>query len=847
VSGLLWPCFAVSGAAALGLELLWMRSAALVLGATAPTAATVLATYFAGLGLGAALARGGARRPVARYGLLELGAAAGALWSLAVFRLLAAGRAQEALASGGLTARLAAVVLALLPATLCLGATLPVLGQVLAAFSVGRRGGLLYAFNTLGGAAGIAALGFGLPALIGVRGSYLAVAAVSALVGVVALAVGDGASPAPERAAAPEPALAPVRLRLVAAGSGALGLGLEVLWIRLFAQVLHNSVYSFAAVSLVFLCALAAGAALAALLLGRAVPAAVAGGALLGAAAATVAGVWMFVRSTDGLAYVGMHTGLGEYVLRIVALAAVTAGPGALASGAVLPALWAAFGERGGAARPLGDLIAANTLGAVAGALLAGFVVLPSIGLRAGFLVAAAAYVVLADLVAPAPTRLRAPGYAVLLAVVALDPVRAPLTHLASGETLRALAEGAAGIVTVVDTGDDLQLRLDNYYVLGGSAAATGERRQGLLPLLLHPAPHRVAFVGMATGITASAGPALGVEQTTVVELVPEVAAMAQAHFGAWNAALLRRPDVRLVVDDGRRWLAASAERFDVVVSDLFIPWHAGAGSLYAREMFETVARRLSPGGVFCQWLPLYQLTREEFDAIARTFVAVFPEASLWRNDFYPDRPVFGLVGLLAPRALDLDHVGERLAALPEWSRDPLLATPEGLAMLHLGDLAAARGLIASGPLNTDDRPLIEFLAPRLTRMSAAGDKDWFTGEALAEFTDALAERVAAAPGGLLPATDAVTAARRAGAALYRYALAARGGDAGAAARYEAQVRQLVPEVVALGERESSVATLADARRTLGTLRTEQERVARELEAMERRLGDLAGSRGDDP
>src|SRR5439155_26189245 len=102
-------------------------------------------------------------------------------------------------------------------------------------------------------------------------------------------------------------------------------------------------------------------------------------------------------------------------------------------------------------------------------------------------------------------------------------------------------------------------------------------------------------------------------------------------------------------------------------------------------------------------------------------------------------------------------------------------------------------------------------------------------GEALAAFTDALAER----PDGLRPAPAAVASARRAGAARYRYALAARRGDEGGAARYEAEVRQLVPEVVALGERASSVATLADARRTLGTLRTEQERVARELEAME--------------
>src|SRR5207247_5122378 len=195
----------------------------------------------------------------------------------------------------------------------------------------------------------------------------------------------------------------------------------------------------------------------------------------------------------------------------------------------------------------------------------------------------------------------------------------------------------------------------------GGSAAATNERRQGLLPLLLHPAPRRAAFIGMATGITASAGAALGVEETTVIELVPEVARLAATEFATWNAQLLERPGVRLVVDDGRRYLVTTAERYDVGVGALFNPWHAGAGSLYAREMFETVAGRLAPGGLFCQWLPLYQLTREEFDVIARPFVAVFPDVTLWRNDFYPDRAVAGLVGRLTPGTVDLDRVAARI------------------------------------------------------------------------------------------------------------------------------------------------------------------------------------------
>jgi spermidine synthase len=188
-------------------------------------------------------------------------------------------------------------------------------------------------------------------------------------------------------------------------------------------------------------------------------------------------------------------------------------------------------------------------------------------------LVAAVVYVLLADLLAPSQSRLRPLAYAVLLAIVIANPPRTPLVHLRSeGETLRDMLEGAGGIVTVTESGGDLQLRLDNYYVLGRSATAVGERRQGLLPLLLHPDPRRVAFIGLATGISASAGLALGIEKTTVIELVPEVATAARVHFAPWNAKLLERPDVRLVLDDGRRYLAASQDHFDVIVSDLFVP-----------------------------------------------------------------------------------------------------------------------------------------------------------------------------------------------------------------------------------------------------------------------------------
>jgi spermidine synthase len=375
--------------------------------------------------------------------------------------------------------------------------------------------------------------------------------------------------------------------------------------------------------------------------------------------------------------------------------------------------------------------------------------------------------------------------------------------------------------------------------VLGGTAAATNQRRQGLLPLLLHPEARRVAFVGLATGITASAGPALGVQETTAIELVPEVAALARRYFAPWNAGVLERPDVRLVLDDGRRHLAATGDQFDVVVSDLFIPWHASAGNLYAREMYETVARRLTPGGLFCQWLPLYQLTREEFDIIVRTFLAVFPQASLWRGDFYPSAPIVGLVGQLAPQPVDLGRLGERLRNLPEWSRDSLLTSPQGLIMFYAGDLTRTADLFAKAPLNTDDRPLIEFLAPQLTRVTAAGDKDWFIGEMLAAFYDTLDARLSGTHDAFFPASDEVEAARRAGSALYHYALAAAQHDEVTATHLQAEIGKLVPEVIQAAESQDSGAHLTEARQALVGLRAEQEQVHQRLEEMEQRLREI--------
>jgi hypothetical protein len=164
--------------------------------------------------------------------------------------------------------------------------------------------------------------------------------------------------------------------------------------------------------------------------------------------------------------------------------------------------------------------------------------------------------------------------------------------------------------------------------------------------------------------------------------------------------------------------------------------------------------------------------------------------------------------------------------------------------MLSVGNLRGVADLFATAPLNTDDRPLLEFLAPRLTRMTAAGDKDWFTGEALAAFYDILAERLRGTPDPLLPLSEEVAAARRAGTALARYALAAARHDDRTAARWQAEVRALVPDVMLAAESDDPGVSPATARQELQGLRAEQERVRQRLEDMERRLKAITSAPG---
>jgi len=231
-------------------------------------------------------------------------------------------------------------------------------------------------------------------------------------------------------------------------------------------------------------------------------------------------------------------------------------------------------------------------------------------------------------------------------------------------------------------------------------------------------------------------------------------------------------------------------------VADLFVPWQAGTGALYAREHFEAARAHLAPGGIFCQWLPLYQLSAEEVAVIAATFLDVFPDAFALRGDFFASHPILALVGGAGPLpdAATLAEGTRRLGAAgigDRWVTDPL-----GILALYVAPLAPSAALWRATPRNSDDRPVIEFLAAR-THAGRAGKEAPLTGIAFAGFAKGLREAAGAA-GALRALAEPARRAGDGGHALQvAGALHSAGRDAAAGQALATAAALLPPELFA--------------------------------------------------
>ncbi len=745
---LLLACFFLSGFAALLYQTAWTRELSFVFGTSDLAVAAVLAAYMGGLALGAWAAARYAlrlRRPVLAYGVLELAIALSALSVPAGIRLINAiyvgllGGGSE-LPDGGSAAttffQLGAAFAVLLPPTAFMGATLPLLARhaVRREAEIASRVGLLYAVNTAGAIAGTLCAAFWLMPELGLRHSVWVGAALNGAVFALAALLSRGAAnpPAPEGLGSPAAAASASWILPVIALSGSVSFAYEVLWTRLLGHVLGASLDAFASMLASFLLGIALGSAFAARLATSRERAALGFGLAQLATALTAYGAFALA---DRLPGISLWLGAGPAApLASAAVAIVTLLPITLCIGATFPfAVRLLARSPQEAARATARVYAWNTVGAIVGALAAGFVLLPRLRFEGTVNFAVALNLGLAALTAfqSRPRRMplllvAAAAGAMLVAMPARPPWAllgaSPLANMGVADGRIAFsAVGRSSTVLLFDHGDSLRLYSNGLPEAviernGLQPLIDIARLLGVLPALLRPEAREILVVGLGGGTAIESVPA-SVASIDVIELEPEVLRANQRLAAERAIDPLADPRVRVHIGDARSVLQLTQKRYDAILSQPSHPWTAGASHLYTQEFFAQVRSRLTPDGVFVQWIGLDYVDEALLRSLTATLIDVFGHLEVYQ--------LGGWAGVLFAASGEplacLDGARRALQAAPEEFARSGFHRLEDFAVLRLLDEAGARVLAAGGELNTDDNNLLASRSSRLGETALGG------------------------------------------------------------------------------------------------------------------------------
>ena len=770
VAGLLFG----SGMCALIYQMVWLREFRFVFGASTLASAAVLSVFLGGLGAGGFwFGRRVDRnpRPLALYAYLELFIAASAaltpllVWMAREFYVALGG----VLSLGSVVATLVRLVLtacALAVPTFLMGGTLPA-----AARAVGgdedagrRRVAVLYGINTLGAVTGALLATFALLERLGADATLWVAAALNAVVGGGALWIARAYPAVFDKQVSVAPAVdregrrsGSVRLLIfaTAAVAGMAFLLMELVWYRMLAPLLGGTTYTFGLILAVALLGIGLGGTGYALW-GRKRTPALAGLALTCILEALCVAIPFALGDQLAVLAGGLREwgtlGFGGLVLSWSVVVGIVVLPTAIVAGYQFPLLIALLGP---GARQLGVDVgwtyAWNTLGAIVGALLGGFVLLPWLSAPGAWQLVVVLLAVLGGGIAAfswASSRQEGEsarwiglqsGLAIVLAVVAASlllatgptaawrhtPIGAGLKMLANlnANEIRGWMQGQRRAVRWEREGVESSVAIrvsDRGPVLflngksEGSAVgdASTQIMSGMIGAILHPQPRNALVIGLGTGSTAGWLAAIdAMERVDVVELEAAVVEAASA-FGPVNVNAVGHPKVHTVVGDGREVVLTTRQTYDLIFSEPSNPYRAGVASLYTREFYEGVAPLLRDGGLFAQWVQMYEVDEQTIRTIYATLSSVFAHVETWQTQ----RGDLLLLSSAGPVSYDVPRLRARIAEEPYRSALAAVwrtADLEGFLAHYVAGPTVARDLAREQTLNTDDRTLVEYAFAR--------------------------------------------------------------------------------------------------------------------------------------
>lgn len=764
-------CFIFSGATGLIYEVLWARMLGLVFGATTLAVSTVLAAFMGGLALGSALAGKFAsriRRPLSAYGWLEIGIALYAVLVPFLFRwvdhlyVLIWQGFHPGFFVFSVWRFVLSCLLLLVPTTL-MGATLPVLSAALlnnplhSSSSVTR----LYACNLVGAILGTMVAGFVLLPFVGVRTTILIAAAINTVVGVVAIVADRRTAPTEVRrelnevvAVSSETSAPGKKFWLwCAVASGFVTISTQVAWTRILTMIIGSSTYAFTIVVSLFLIGLAAGA----WWIGRTKESQNLRSTVLIVEVLTAASLFFslfIVNLIPGfLVSTGMRMQISSWAgllfLQVVCAALLILVP-ALLMGMVMPlVLFWGGSQKEKAVALVGQSYAVNTIGAITGAFVTGFILIPRTSTKFTLIVASAiclivagcAYEPLASVGDVALRRAIAVGLSVAMVFVLL--VMAPPMNLADlsigayDSLIRVLAKSREGTSLESEdaSADDHRLLM---YDEGPTSTVSVRRDRGTIsmaingrtnasdskfdmptqvmlsqiPMLVAPRINNGLIIGFATGVSVGSMLQSPIGSVTCVELESSTLEGSR-FFEHVNNLPLNDPRTSVIIDDARTFLRVTPNRYDVIVSEPSHPWVPGVANLFTQEFFELGRERLSEQGVFVQWLQIYQLSTDSLRSALATYHKVFPHVLVFQVGGGSAGKDLILLGSNQP--LNLDQIRGRIA-------DPRIAKEISRVDLHseadvrswfVCDESRLGPAVAGAKINTDDNMYIETTVPR--------------------------------------------------------------------------------------------------------------------------------------